>query len=173
MGRGLVMGRELFDRTNLIGFILKVAGVVVISWSFILGIVVLADYAAEFGDIPIVLALTTFFTPTLIGILIIGFGEVIDLLQELADKGKPKKIENDNTAEAPGVHEFQSVQKVPFYAEAEIKDYYKEKNIEVGAIHRTNKSDIFSVEVDGKTEYIELSGFKPRILTDAEVEKLN
>jgi hypothetical protein len=140
MGRGLVMGRELFDRTNLIGFILKVAGVVVISWSFILGI---------------------------------GFVEVIDLLQELADKGKPKKIENDNTAEAPGVHEFQSVQKVPFYAEAEIKDYYKEKNIEVGAIHRTNKSDIFSVEVDGKTEYIELSGFKPRILTDAEVEKLN
>ncbi|QUW20545.1 hypothetical protein JSQ81_11815 [Sporosarcina sp. Marseille-Q4063] len=165
------MERKFFGRTNLMGFILKVAGVVVIVWGFIYGVAILVEYAAEFGDISVIDALTTLFKPTLIGLLIIGFGEVIDLLQELADKGKPKDVENANTSEAPGVQGIQNVQKV--YAEMEIKNYYKNKNMEVGAIHGTNKSDIFSVEVDGKTEYIELSGFKPRVLTDAEVEKLN
>ncbi|WP_172370357.1 hypothetical protein [Sporosarcina jiandibaonis] len=163
------MERKLFDRTNLMGFILKVAGVIVISWGVIHGVAFLGEYAMEFGSISII-ALTTFFTPTLIGLLIIGFGEVIDLLQELADKGKPK-VENNNASEVPGAQVTPIDKKVPFYAETEIKDFYKEKKI--GAIHTTNKSDIFSVEVDGKTEYIELSGFKPKVLTKEEAEKLN
>jgi hypothetical protein len=162
------MERKISDRTNLMGFILKVAGIVVIVWGVIHGVAFLAEYAMEFGDISI-FALTTFFTPTLIGLLIIGFGEVIDLLQELAHKGKAK-VENNNASEVPVIP---IAQKVPFYAEAEIKDYYNEMKMEIGTIQRTNKSDIFSVEVDGKTEYIELSGFKPKVLSEEEVEKLN
>jgi hypothetical protein len=171
VGRGFGMERKLFDRMNLMGFILKVAGVVVISWGVIHGIAFLGEYAMEFDSISIA-ALTTFFTPIVTGLLIIGFGEVIDLLQELSDKAKPK-VENNNVSVVPGVQVTPIDKEVPFYAEAEIKDYYKEKNIEVRAIHRTNNSDIFSVEVNSKTEYIELSGFKPRVLTDAAVEKLN
>lgn len=72
------MSGELFKRNNLMGFILKVSGVVV-----------LAEYSSEYGEIPMV-ALTAFFIPIIAGLLIIGFGEVIDLLQSLVDKGKPK-----------------------------------------------------------------------------------
>ena len=107
------------------------------------------------------IALSTAFTPMVFGLLIYGFGEVIDLLQELVDKGKPK-VEKESS----------SIPKVPFYAESEIKDYYLEMNTKVEGIKPTSKSDIFSVEVDGKTEYIELTGFTPKVLTKEEADKL-
>ena len=154
------LDRYLFEKTNLMGFILKVTGVVVIIWGVMHGFIYLAQYAAEFNDISIIV-LTTFFTPIVIGLLIIGFGEVIDLLQELTNKGS-RKWKRRATP----------IPKVPFYAESEIKDYYMEMNTKVEEIKPTSKSDIFSVEVDGKTEYIELTGFEPKVLTEEEVEKL-
>ena len=150
------MNQELFK----IGVIIKVVGVIVIVWGFMQGVAYLPEYVREFG----MMGLTTIFAPMVSGLLIYGFGEVIDLLQQLVDKGKPKVEEEKDSVVVPNV---------PFYAESEIKDYYKEKNIEIGTIQLTNKSDIFSVEVDGKTEYIELTGFKPKVLTEEEVEKLN
>ena len=150
------MDQKLFK----IGIIIKVVGVIVIVWGFMQGVAYLPEYVREFG----MMGLTTIFAPMVSGLLIYGFGEVIDLLQQLVDKGKPKVEEEKDSVVVPNV---------PFYAESEIKDYYKEKNIEIGTIQLTNKSDIFSVEVDGKTEYIELTGFKPKVLTEEEVEKLN
>ena len=123
------------------------------------GAAYLPEYVEVFGAM---IAITTVFAPMVVGLLIYGFGEVIDLLQELVDKGKPK-VEEESLIEIP---------KVPFYAESEIKDYYKKKNSEIGAIKLTSKSDTFSVEVDGKIEYIELTGFTPKVLTQEETEKL-
>ena len=155
------MDRKLFEKTNPMGFILKITGVVVIIWGVMHGFIYLAQYVAEFNDISIIV-LTTFFTPIVIGLLIIGFGEVIDLLQELADKGK-SKVEKESSP----------ISEVPFYAEWEIKEYYMEMNTKVEEIKPTSTSNIFSVEVDGKTEYIELTGFAPKVLSEEEVEKLN
>ena len=154
------LDRYLFEKTNPMGFILKITGVVVIIWGVMHGFIYLAQYAAEFNDISIIV-LTTFFTPIVIGLLIIGFGEVIDLLQELTNKGK-SKVEK----------KISPIPEVPFYAESEIKDYYMKMNTKVEEIKPTSKSDIFSVEVDGKIEYIELTGFTPRVLTEEEAEKL-
>ncbi|WP_210471360.1 hypothetical protein [Sporosarcina sp. 6E9] len=148
------MDQKLFKT----GVIIKVVGVIVIVWGFMQGVAYLPEYVRDFG----MMGLTTIFAPMVSGLLIYGFGEVIDLLQQLVDKGKPKEEEHSVV-----------VPSVPFYAESEIKDYYKEKKIEIGAIQLTNKSDIFSVEVDGKTEYVELTGFKPKVLSEEEVEKLN
>jgi len=84
---------ELFTRKSLIGFIIKISGVVVIAWGIIQGFLVLAEFSIEYGEIPMT-ALAGFFTPTIMGLLIIGFGEVIDLLQELVDTKEYTLTEN-------------------------------------------------------------------------------
>ena len=161
------MGRELFRRNNIIGFILKVSGVVVMVWGVIQGFVILAEFSSEYGEIPIV-ALTAIFTPIVAGLLIIGFGEVIDLLQSLVDKGKPKfekgksKIENDSPSILPTI---------PLFDEADLREFYSNKAIEIDTIEPTKRRDLFIVEANGKTDYVELGGFSPRILSEKEVQE--
>lgn len=148
------MNQELFK----IGVILKVTGVIVVIWGFMQGVAYLPEYVEGLGAM---IALSTAFTPMVFGLLIYGFGEVIELLQELVGKGKLKAEK-----------ESSPISKVPFYAESEINEYYLKMNTIVEGIKPTSKSDIFSVEVGGKTEYIELTGFTPKVLTKEEADKL-
>jgi len=157
---------ELFTRKSLIGFILKISGVVVIAWGIIQGFIVLAELSLEYGEIPMT-ALAGFFTPTIMGLLIIGFGEVIDLLQDLVDKGKPKvekekaKIEKASPPIRPTV---------PFFDEADLREFYLNKDIKIDTIKPTKNRDLFIVEANGNTDYVELGGFSPRILSEQEVK---
>ena len=157
---------ELFTRKSLIGFIIKISGVVVIAWGIIQGFLVLTEFSLEYGEVPLV-TLTAFFMPTIAGLLIIGFGEIIDLLQELVDKGKPKvekeksKIEKDNPPIRPTV---------PFFDEADLREFYLDKDIKIDKIKPTKNRDLFIVEANGKTDYVELGGFSPRILSEQEVK---
>ena len=154
------MLEELFTRKNLIGFILKISGVIVMVWGLIQGFVVLTEFSSEYGEIPMV-ALTAIFTPIVIGLLIIGFGEVIDLLQELVDKGKPK-VEKDR----PSISST-----IPLFDEADLRNFYSNKDIEINTIKPTKRRDLFIVEANGKTEYVELGGFLPRVLSEQEVQE--
>lgn len=154
------MGRELFRRNNIIGFILKVSGVVVMVWGVIQGFVILAEFSSEYGELPMV-ALTAIFTPIVAGLVIIGFGEVIDLLQELADKGKPE-VEKIR----PSIS-----QTIPLFDEADLREFYSNQDIEIDTIKATKRRDLFIVEAAGKTEYVELGGFSPRVLSEQEVQE--
>ena len=157
---------ELFTRKSLIGFIVKISGVVVIAWGIIQGFIVLAEYSLEFGGIPMVV-LVSFFAPTIVGLLIIGFGEVIDLLQELVDHGKPQvgleksSVEKDSPSILPTI---------PLFDEADLREFYSNKDIEIDTIKPTKRRDLFIVEANGKTDYVELGGFSPRILSEQEVK---
>jgi len=148
---------DLFERHSLIGFILKITGVVVIAWGIIEGFIVFAEFSSGYGQIPIV-ALKIFATPIVIGLLIIGFGEVIDLLQRLLNGDKSKAISNEGLKK----------RNIPFFAEQEIKGLYPNKEL---AITPTHDRAIFQVGVDDRKEYIEVGGNSPRILTEAEAEK--
>lgn len=165
MGRGIDMLRKIFTRKNSVGFILKITGLLVVVHGLISGIVINATMAREFGEVTFI-PLSVFFKPIIIGILIIGFGEFIDLLQEIADKGKP----TPEKKEAPIQLEI-PIPKIPLYAEAEINEFYSNKNMKVNAIEPTKKRDLFIVKVDSQTEYIELGGFSPEILSEKEAQK--
>lgn len=155
------MIKELFKRNNIIGFILKISGVVVMAWGLIQGFVVLAEFSSEYGEIPMV-ALTAFFTPIIAGLLIIGFGEVIDLLQSLVDKGKPKP--------EIGKKKPSTTSTIPLFDEADLREFYSNKEIEIDTIEPTKRRDLFIVKANGKTEYVELGGFSPRVLSEQEVQ---
>ena len=154
------MLEKLFKRKNLIGFLLKISGVIVMVWGVIQGFVILAEYSSEYGEIPMV-ALTAFFTPIITGLVIIGFGEVIDLLQELADKGK-LEVENDSPSILPTI---------PLFDEADLREFYSKKEMAIDTIEPTKRRDLFAVVAEGKTEYVELGGFSPRVLSEEEVKE--
>lgn len=161
------MLEELFTRKNFIGLLLKISGVIVMVWGVFQGFIILAEFSTEYGEIPIV-ALTAFFTPILMGLVIIGFGEVLDLLQELADKGKPKaELEKSRSKKdsAP------LPQTIPLFDEADLKAFYLGKGIKIETITATKRRDVFVVESNGKVDYVELGGFSPRILSESEVEE--
>ena len=86
------------------------------------------------------------------GILIIGFGEVIDLLQKIHDQNDPK-------AQVLQAMEATICSPIPLAAEQEIKEFYANQNIWVDSILPTKKRTIFIVKVNGRTEYIELGGY--------------
>ena len=151
---------ELFARRTLIGFVLKVVGLVVIAWGIIHGFIFVISFAESFSNgMGIFGFLNTTFTYSICGILLIGFGEVIDLLQKIHDKNDPK------LQVAPGTTP------VPLFAEQEIKEFYSNKNTWVDTISPTKDRDIFIVKANGRTECIELGDLVPRTLTKDEAAK--
>ena len=55
--------------------------------------------------------------------------------------------------------EIKTMPLIPLYAERTIQEYYSEKGMEIGKIRPTRNRDVFAVEVNGETEYIELGDF--------------
>lgn len=152
---------ELFIRRNLIAFILKMTGLVIIGWGVIAGFLVLSEYNSDYGYVPL-LAITTVFTPFVVGILFIGFGELIDLVQKIAEGKQVTSPPNEESVPiAP-------TSTIPFYAEQELKAFYSNQNEEVHLIESTTERDVFKVTVKERTEYVEIGGFKPNILTKEE-----
>ncbi len=106
--------------------------------------------------------LSIVFTHAIYGILIIGFGEVIDLLQKIYDQKSPKSVPSATTG---------SVSPIPWSSEQDIKAFDAKMNMTVSSISPTKNRNIFSVNVDGRTENIELGGLSPRLLSEEEATR--
>lgn len=157
---------ELFAKRTGIGFVLKAAGLVVIAWGIIQGFRFIMSFGHSFSNgMGIVSFLNTIFTYSIYGILIIGFGEVIELLRKIYDQNDPK-AQSLQAME----HNSRTVANtsIPLAIDQEIKEFYANKNIWVDAILPTKNRTVFIVKVNGRTEYIELGGLTPKILTGKE-----
>jgi hypothetical protein len=151
---------ELFAKRTLIGFVLKVVGLAVIGWGIIQGFIYIVSFGESFmGGMGIFSFLNTIVTYSICGILIIGFGEVIDLLRKIHDQNDPK------LQVAP------SIAPVPLSAEQEIKEFYKNQNIWIDSISSTKHATVFIVKANDRIKYIELGGTMPKILSEDEVAK--
>lgn len=176
---GVLNLKEIFVRRNVVGFIIKVIGLIIIGWGFIQGLVVSAQVSqhnmvgmGEWGmtnqldGSGFLSFLSVVFSSAIYGILVIGFGEVIDLLQKINDQNGPKAL----TSVMPKFEPV-PVKPVPLSAEQQIKEFYSKMNIEVESIAQTKHRDVFMVKVDGRAEYIELRGHSPQLLSEEEAEK--
>lgn len=164
---------ELFVRRTLIGFTLKVIGLVVIGWGIIQAFIVLNSFSQPFpnemgmienvGGIGFGGFLTIVATNAVYGILIIGFGEVIDLLQKIHDKNEPKMTIESNLPVPTS--------SVPIGAQKEMNEFYTKMNMKIEWMLPTKSRDVFMVKVDGRSEYIDLGDHSPRQLSEEEAEK--
>ncbi|MCG7343432.1 hypothetical protein MHZ92_04770 [Sporosarcina sp. ACRSL] len=178
------MLNNLFVKQNTIGYIIKIAGVAVMIWGVIQGIFSLSMMAQmgghfnEWGDWqhsggmtgP---ALLAFFgiiaTHFLYGVLIIGFGEVIDTLQKIYFRLDPKA--KQQWEEEQKGEQGLPAGEVPYWVKKEVKSYYDKKQSTIQSIEKTSDAYIFRVSVDERTEYIQVGFSEPRILSDEEAAK--
>mgnify|MGYP007003808612 CR=1 FL=1 len=181
---------NLFTKQSFIGYIIKIAGVVVIGWGIIQGIFSLSmmaqmgdQYMNEWGEMQYTSGITgaalfaflgIIATHFLYGLLIIGFGEVIDYLQKIyfsmepeakrqwLEERKEKEEEKRNAV---------SDEEVPYWAKQHANIYYNKMQSTVQSIENTSDPYIFKISVDGRIEFMELGNFEPRILSDEEAAK--
>ena len=109
-------------------------------------------------------------THFLYGLLIIGFGEVIDYLQKIYFSMEPEakqQWEDERKKKEIVVPEGD----VPFWAEQHVNIYYKKMQSTVQSIEKTSDPYIFKISADGRIEFMELGNFEPRILSDEEAAK--
>ncbi|MFS0689508.1 hypothetical protein AB1K89_09710 [Sporosarcina sp. 179-K 8C2 HS] len=174
---------NLFMKHSFIGYIIKIAGVVVIGWGVIQGIFSLSMMAQMGGHLmnhwgemhhssgitgtALFAFLGIVASHFLYGLLIIGFGEVIDTLQKIYFHMDPeaKQQWEDERKEKESVVPNQEV---PFWVEQEVKAYYETMQSNVHTIEKTNDPYVFKIAVDERVDYIEVGNFKPRILSDEE-----
>jgi hypothetical protein len=164
--------KELFEKYSLIGFIIKIIGLVVIVWGIVQGLVISVQFSQPYMDggemmTPVVQFgfwgfLSIVFTHAIYGVLIIGFGEVIDLLQKIYDQKSPKSVPTATTG---------SVSPIPWSSEQDIKAFYAKMNMTISSISPTKNRDVFVVNIDGRTEHIALGGLSPRLLSEEEAER--
>jgi hypothetical protein len=108
-------------------------------------------------------------THVLYGLLIIGFGEVIDYLQKIYFRMDPEA--KRQWEEEQKEKEVVVSEETPFWVQQEVKAYYEKEQLVVQTVEKTINPSVFKVSVDGRIEYIEVGNFEPRILTDEEVAK--
>lgn len=180
---------NLFTKQSLIGYIIKIAGVVVIGWGIIQGIFSLAmmarmggQYMNEWGEMQFANGITgaalfafvgIVATHFLYGLLIIGFGEVIDYLQKIYfcmdPKAKQQWEEEQKEKEKKEI--VSPGGEVPFWVEQEVKAYYEKMQSNVQSIEKTSDPYVFKIAVDERVDYMEVGNFEPRILSDEETAK--
>ena len=183
------MLHNLFKRQSQIGYLIKIAGVVVMAWGVIQGIfslvmmVQMGGHYNEWGDWQFAGGMSgaTLFaflgivgTHVLYGLLIIGFGEVIDYLQKIYFRMDPEAKQQWEEEQK----EKRKRRKLPVLKKG-LRFGYKrseahimnEKELTVQSIEKTINPYVFKISVDGRIEYMEVGNSEPRILSDEEVAK--
>lgn len=142
---------------NKVGEILRVIGFGMIIIGFILAVQVIY----ETGIFRMGVAL--FFDMSVTGMVFIGFAEVINLLQSINNKIKPhgnddkEHVAKENLPK--NIDNFVATDS----AEAEIREFYADRNRDVQEIKHTPFQDFYLVNVDGITVLIEIGGFSPEV----------
>ncbi|WP_417900467.1 hypothetical protein ABN702_09565 [Bacillus haimaensis] len=141
---------------NKVGVILRIIGFGIIIIGFILAIKVISE-TESFG-----LGVPLFFETFVTGMVFIGFAEVINLLQSINNKIKP--LGHDQVdSEEKSLPENKDYTETTGSAEAEIREFYAERNRNVQEINPTPFQDFYIVNVDGITVLVELGGFSPEV----------
>lgn len=153
---------------NVIGLTVQVAGAAIIVINFFRALTSVDLVGGA-------LAFDIFMQGLVFGILLLGFGEIINLLQGLFNQREPKdalvhqelpRADSDN----PDVKPQQS--SVTADMKRQITELYAKKNLEVESIEPTLYEGIVYVNVQGKQNIVDLNGFHPQILTQKEINKL-
>lgn len=116
-------------------------------------------------------AFDIFLQGAIYGSLLLGFGEVIRLMQGLFNQREPELLVNEPVS-SEGYRVLQESEE-QFISEAnrqKITDFYAKKNLEFDRLEATPYDGYVIVYRNGGREIIDLNGFKPEILSVAAVK---
>jgi hypothetical protein len=144
------------DRNNAIAYALRIIGWSCLVFGFLLGII------AGTSTNEVLSGITYIIYGIIFCAIFLGFSEVISLLQGIYDQGVKKE---EKAVEKVITNESKEISAVLPEAEAEIRDFYAAGHLKPSSIQATTAEDVYRVEVNGETQYIELGGFKPKVHT--------
>lgn len=154
------------SKKNVIGLTVQIVGAAIIIINFFRAIssVDFAGVAAAFE---------IFLQGLIFGVLFLGFGEVINLMQGLFNQREPEdspvhQKQSDTMLKSTSLRPNQSP--VSSNALRQIKALYAMKNLEVENVEATPYEGFVFVYVQGKRDIVDLNGFQPEILTAKEIE---
>lgn len=159
------------SRENIIASVLRVIGWCCLAFGILFGMIYgMIDRPEEqfvqdsFYEM---VTLTSIVSGIIWCVIFLGFSEVVSLLQGIYNQGEKK--EKHAIKKKPILT---PKQELALQAEAEIKSYYASVNKVIDLIESTEIEDVYRVEREGNLEYIELGGFKPKVLTEEDFNKL-
>jgi hypothetical protein len=144
------------DRNNAIAYALRIIGWSCLGFGFLIGII------AGTSTNQVLSGITYIIYGIIFCAIFLGFSEVISLLQGIYDQGVKKE---EKAVEKVITNEPKEISAVLPDAEAEIRDFYAAGHLKPNSIQATTVEDVYRVEVNGETQYIELGGFKPTVHT--------
>lgn len=141
---------------NTVGKILQILGFIVIG----IGILLAFIFASETGSIG--MALSPLFTSFVGGMILIGFAEIIRLLERVVQKVHPFSIEEGHDS---GVEVNNQPVEFTEENENEIKAFLQKNEIQFERIESTPREDFFIVVLKYEAMLIELGGFQPKLIS--------
>lgn len=149
---------------NSVGLLLQIVGLVIIGINLIRAL-----NSLDFVDGS--LAFDIFLQGVIFGVLFIGFGEVIKLLQGLFNQREPEIVPAETADSKPGNLEKRPNRKVTPESEARIREFYAAQNLQVDGIEAAPYGGYYIVNRQNERDIIDLYGFKPEVLSEAEISK--
>ena len=160
-------------KKNIIHYILFITGIVVIFTGFVISVSNGGTESFnEFDEISNTFSFSILFSIlfpyVVIGIVLIGLSEVVNLLQKLVNHfiGIPEKVEpvfND-------LVENKDNEEVSLATKVEINMFYEEKSLQIDEIRPTKLEDFYIVIRGNDKDLLELGGFHPIIVSNERLE---
>ncbi|MDN7246420.1 hypothetical protein QWY16_04460 [Planococcus shenhongbingii] len=145
---------------NTIGLTVQIVGIGVIAINFFRAV-------ASIDLIGGSLAFDIFIQGVLYGVLLLGFGEVINLLQGIFNQ---RELEDGHIQQKTTALTNDNEKMISSDVKQQIKEIYTKKKVEIESIEETPYEGYAIVHYQGKRDIIDLNGFHPRILADQEVK---
>lgn len=118
------------------------------------------------------IAFEIFLQGLIFGVLLVGFGEVVKLLQGLFNQREPEPP-RVGKATAGGYRVLQDSNDRTVSAETQnrIREFYEKKGLAADEIEATPYEGYVIVRREGKRDIVDLNGFRPEILSGLEVSR--
>lgn len=152
------------ERDNVIGHILQVTGGILIA----IYILRASFVGSEFGAGP---AFDVFLQGVIFGMLLIGFGEVIKLMQGLFNQREPLRPMEDEENNKKAALQKSAGDTVSLESRNRIMDYYTKNNMIVDDIEAAPYGGYAIVHHDGKRDIVDMNNFELEILSDSQLNK--
>lgn len=155
-------GREMTKRDNAVATMLQALGGIIIAGYTFRALGVIYDLGGG-------VAFELFLQGLIFGMLLIGFGEVIKLMQGLFNQREPERpVEDEETARRMSLIKTDD-SLISLDARNRIIDFYTNKNMIVDDIEAAPFSGYAIVHHDGQRDIVDLNNAEVEILTEEQL----
>ena len=149
-------------KDNVIASVLQVVGGTLIA-AYTLRALAAID---EFGGGP---AFEVFLQGVIFGMLLIGFGEVIKLMQGLFNQREPERPVVEVMSPGRAALQKTNDRTVTLEMRNRIMDFYSKNNVIVDDIEATPYIGYALVDYDGQRDLVDLNNWEPEVLTEGQL----